>query len=447
MFGQYFEYNGHKSTDFGLMIGGLNMSTDIPFAMARDTYVGALNRYKNKVNHMGTKWSGVLQFTLSFVKDTCTSPNDMFFTEEEVNTINSWLTSPDFPLLFHMYDEDFSISSAYDSIYLHKDALLNNNVLELYLLSNLYYVIVFNKDGEITGTEVIDPYTDYDIVDGQIETYDVAYEADISGNIPDYSDVIVPSKHDAPIRIDVEDKYIRLVFAHDSNAFITGSCKLNNISLSSSSSAYWSYASDNTYKLMINSEITHNRIYDYFGVFTDVTAQVVDGDVIGFNATFTTNSPFAWTKEINVPVSGETTWTVNSAEQEREIYPLIEIWCKSGAASRETITISNLRDTSTTVESVDGHNQTVEVPRTLTLEVPHMPVYIDCERGRIYDVLTTSSGYINHILDFEDLGLEDLSHIYWPRLFNGENTWQITSTTSDYTVTVKYREPRKVGAY
>ena len=126
MFGKYFEYNNHKSTDFGLMIGGLNMSTDIPFAMARDTYVGALNRYKNKVNHMGTKWSGVLQFTISFVKDTCVSPNDMVFTEEEVNAINSWLTSPDFPLLFHMYDEDTIGYSEYDSIYIHRNQWLSS---------------------------------------------------------------------------------------------------------------------------------------------------------------------------------------------------------------------------------------------------------------------------------------------------------------------------------
>jgi hypothetical protein len=139
------------------------------------------------------------------------------------------------------------------------------------------------------------------------------------------------------------------------------------------------------------------------------------------------------------------TITVDSAEQEREIYPLIEIWCKSGDeyTPRETVTISNLRDTDTTI--VD--HQAQEVPRSLTLEVPHMPVYVDCERGRIYDVVTTASGYVNEILDFDDLGLSDLSHIYWPRLFNGENTWQVDSSTSDFTVTVKYREPRKVGAY
>ena len=123
MYGKYFEYNGHKSTDFGLMIGGINISSDVPFAMSRDIYAGTLNRYRNKVNHMGTKWSNVLQFDISFVKDACLYPNsvDLIFTEDEVNNINAWLTSPDFPLLFHMYGFDEEAGSSYDSVYIHKD--------------------------------------------------------------------------------------------------------------------------------------------------------------------------------------------------------------------------------------------------------------------------------------------------------------------------------------
>jgi len=51
----------------------------------------------------------VLEFTISFMKDPCNKSyqSDMIFTEDEVDAINTWLTSPDYPILFHMYDYDF----------------------------------------------------------------------------------------------------------------------------------------------------------------------------------------------------------------------------------------------------------------------------------------------------------------------------------------------------
>lgn len=319
MYGKYFTYNNKSTEDFGLMIGGSNVSSNIPFAMSRQIIKGSLNRYKNQVNFMGTAWSDVLVFEISMVRDVCGDNKELVFSEDEVNEINTWLTSPDYPLLFHMY------------------------------------------------------------------------------NYPDETPVI--------------DQY------------------------------------------------------DYFGVFSNVEAQEIGGEVVGFTMTFTTNSPFAWTAErvVNVDTSdsGDVTINVESAEEMREIYPLIEIVGVStdefdydpetgeytgSANAREEITITNNNDTYGNIvyDSNTGRYVVNETNRSLTVEVPHSPVYIDSKNARIYDVVTTTSGSINHILDWDDLGLSDVSYIYWPRLFNGENSWTIAGSC---TVKIKYREPRKVGAY
>lgn len=321
MYGKYFTYNNKSSEDFNLMIGGVNASTAIPFAMSRQVIKGNLNRFKNQVNFMGTAWSDVLVFEISVIRDVCNDKKaELVFSEDEVNEINTWLTSPDYPLLFHMYN--------------YEDA-----------------------------TPIVDQY-------------------------------------------------------------------------------------------------------DYFGVFSDVEAQEIAGEVVGFTMTFTTNSPFAWTAEKTVAQSCPSDGTelnimVDGSEEFREVYPLIEIVGVSdnefdynpetgeytgSASAREEITITNTNDTYGEFKKNEetGRYEFDETPRSVTLKVPHIPVYIDSRRARIYDIVSTSSGGVNHILDWEDLGLEDVSYIYWPRLFNGENKWNIEGNCN---IKIIYREPRKVGAY
>lgn len=445
MYGKYFEYNGHKSTDFGLMLGGFDVSSDIPFAMARDIYAGTLNRYRNKVNHMGTKWSNVLQFDLSFVKDMCANPNqaDLIFSEDEVNEINAWLTSPDFPLLFHMYDYDEEINSIYDTIYIRKTSWLSDDTNRFEMTTNFGQQVIFiSGDGEVEDSF----YVLLPPPDGQQREQPNA---------------------EMPIDIEITDDYIVFKFDHGSNDFVGGECKLNNTVISDSRSSSWLSENENTSKTLFNKEIRlMYHKYDYFGLFSNVTPQIFQGDVMGFNATFITNSPFAWTEEkvVSHEMSGEEsesiTFTVNSSEWERELYPLIEIIgvdsnefnydsetheYTGDASARETITISNNNDCTTSYEydSTDGYHP-VDHPRSLEIKVPHSPIYIDSEKGRIYDVVTLVSGGYNRILEFKDLGLGDVSHIYWPRLFNGENNWTITGNCK---IKIKYREPRKVGAY
>ena len=63
--------------------------------------------------------------------------------------------------------------------------------------------------------------------------------------------------------------------------------------------------------------------------------------------------------------------------------------------------------------------------------------YIDCRNLKIYDITKS-------IVSFEDLGIEDIDDIYWPRLAYGENIFEFTG---DATFEISYREPRKVGAF
>ena len=476
MYGKYFTYDGKSSQDFGMMIGSVGGGDDIPFAMTREVYQGTINRYKNRVNHMGTKWAEVLQFTISLVKDTCLYPsqNDMIFTEDEVNEINAWLTSPDYPLLFHMYDEDFVVSDEYDRVYFHKSSLVaNGNNSARFIGYYFNEVFLFNNDGELVDTQIT--------------------------RIPiPIDDTPLETKFSDPISIEIEGDYVCLVFDHDSNELITQSCMLNGKRMSKSNSSTWSYGNDDTCRVLIKSKLDRNLKYDYFGVFSDVTPQLIDGDVVGFTLTFTTNSPFAWSPEhvVNATISGSGTieLTVDNPERYRELYPLIEIrgintsstpssgddttgtdddeweeiddWEEqttessepnpssgSGGSSgdssneeeesspvREQIKIINNNDKSYIING----SQVINASRSLQIKIPHTWIYIDSERARIYDIISTVSGDVNRILSFDDLGIEDVSYIYWPRLFNGTNSWTIEG---DCEVNIKWREPRKVGAY
>ncbi len=103
--GNYFYYDGHSSQEFGLIITSFSQSKDTTFAMSRDILMGSLNRNRKIPNFMGTEYQGVLVFTISLIKDPCDYP-DGVFNEEEVDDINAWLTSPQYPTLLYINDED-----------------------------------------------------------------------------------------------------------------------------------------------------------------------------------------------------------------------------------------------------------------------------------------------------------------------------------------------------
>lgn len=173
---------------------------------------------------------------------------------------------------------------------------------------------------------------------------------------------------------------------------------------------------------MYDDDLESFTRYEYFGVFSDIQSQVWNGDIIGLNCTFHTNSPFAWTEEKKKQISStqddnQLQIVVNSAERKRELYPIVTI---SDSAGEVTITAVT-----------DGNN-------SLTLTIPsNTEVNIDCQKYLIYD-------QDGNDIAFSDIGIADLTQFYWPKLYNGENIFTVTQGAN---VTFTWREPRKVGAY
>lgn len=166
--------------------------------------------------------------------------------------------------------------------------------------------------------------------------------------------------------------------------------------------------------------------YNYYGVFSDLTPQIIAGDICGFTATFDTDSPFAWNIPDAVIGHGVNNFerrielNVNTAELYREVYPIITIEPdNTDQLSRIDIKLRNYTDNG----------------RTLNLSLTKTKTVIDCRRAMIYNEFG--------LISFDDMGLSDVDYIYWPRLFNGKNTFYITGAA---TVTFEWREPRKVGA-
>lgn len=164
--------------------------------------------------------------------------------------------------------------------------------------------------------------------------------------------------------------------------------------------------------------------YDYFAVCNDIQPQEIGGEIVGFDMSFITNSPYAWTEEVKYDYTNVGTLNhsifVQNSERQGLIFPIITVGVQlSEPVQPVEVTIKNAADA-----------------ESLTLTLTHTETTIDCQRSMIYANDT--------FLSFEDLGLTDVAHIYWPRLYNGDNTLILTG---DADFTVKFREPRKVGAY
>ena len=108
----------------------------------------------------------------------------------------------------------------------------------------------------------------------------------------------------------------------------------------------------------------------------------------------------------------------NSDCWEDYVYPIIKVSPKSHGI----ITIKNKTD----------NDRTMKINALKSDDF-----YIDCRNLKIYDIT-------NSIVSFEDLGIENIDDIYWPRLAYGENIFEFTG---DATFEISYREPRKVGAF
>ena len=63
-----FEFNGHNSSEYGVIITSINDNDDLE---SRSLILGTKNRYRAKENHFGTTYDQNYSFSITLIKDPC----------------------------------------------------------------------------------------------------------------------------------------------------------------------------------------------------------------------------------------------------------------------------------------------------------------------------------------------------------------------------------------
>lgn len=162
----------------------------------------------------------------------------------------------------------------------------------------------------------------------------------------------------------------------------------------------------------------------YYGKFTNTEWHTCAG---GWSAVvFTFENKYAYpykhfTHTFNISGSQTISFNCQSDELEEYVYPII------------TITATEETEQVTIVNKTDDDN-------TLTLRaLDSLPITMDCNLCMLTDETT------NGVVDFKDVGWNDVGNIYWPRLVSGINTLSITGTIQ---LVISYDAPyKKVGGW
>lgn len=116
-FGARFNYNNIWSSDIldGLALVGRKKDEPYEMGIDRQLITGDFNRFRRTVNHMGAKYLNPLSFQITVMKDPCkhSNQNDLYFTRQEISTINRWLTGTDYPTYFYFEDEFYESMPVY----------------------------------------------------------------------------------------------------------------------------------------------------------------------------------------------------------------------------------------------------------------------------------------------------------------------------------------------
>lgn len=158
----------------------------------------------------------------------------------------------------------------------------------------------------------------------------------------------------------------------------------------------------------------------YKGKFVRTSWLPTHGGYAGVNFTFECVAPYAFisqtvTKEFpDEEAEEEETglWEIDipSDETEEYIYPVILIH----ATEENTVTITN---------ETDGDLQMI------ITTLPNRTIRIDCDKCLLSD--SSISGVVN----FDDIGWDDVGNIYWLRLQSGTN---VLNVTGEATITLQY---------
>lgn len=171
------------------------------------------------------------------------------------------------------------------------------------------------------------------------------------------------------------------------------------------------------YEMTEYTEDWNDEAECYFGIFSNVENHAA-GEIVGITATFTCDSPFAWGPLKTVSWSESGPKTVNIDSDVKYTYPIISFTANSACS----IAFRNITDDDSIIfEAPTGGDVIVIDSNKLTItDNAGIPIYLS------------------------DIGVSDPTTVYWPRLLQGNNT---LTYTGDATVTMTYREARKVGAY
>lgn len=402
MDGKYFIFDDESSIDYGLIIAGIEQNDEVNLGLKRDVLSGTFNRNKQKVFHMGTTWSEPLSFSITLMKNPCNIDYDneqLEFTENEINSVATWLTSPDYPTLFHMFDYYFQASP-------------DDSVIAVNFGPGQQHTYLFEADGY------------------QTVKYTVTRDGDQWSTLSS-TDALTPPQLSVALAPDYvsfstqDEDYVRAI----TMICIDGDPGNARHQVDK----FYSYDFDPPYYTVLN------HTYDYYGVFDNIEAQTINGKIVSLVATFVTNSPFAWTPLMTIDAqNNELLLRIRSADKYREIYPLIAFTPAVDDGSSDLYSYVTFRNTR------DDLGIQLKLYQGVT-------TYVDCEKCIIYYDNQSENIYTNidDILEQEintitENGEIDNLHIYWPKLYYGENKIEITG---DCQVSISYREPRKVGEY
>lgn len=396
-YGKSFVYNGISSEKYNLILGGFEV-IDATLNNVRSIEKGSMNKYRHTVNTWGVNYDDVLKFSILIMKDPCkfTSHDDLRFTREDIRQISAWLSSPVSPRLYHMYDYDDVTSKKLDWIYDEENHIYSASFNGKALIYNFYCGEELNVNGHI-GT-AITYASDYDeIITISVNAIETTNEKEVSTTTIDGNGDEVTTTETI-----VETTYLRPIV----------------------------------------TLLTEEPEYDYFGMFTNIEA--TDNSIYTLQCDFECNTPFALspvqsvTNLVNGSLTNEISVWNYSDEHEDYVYPIITIIPKSLNNSE---TEQNQDDDAVAEDESQSIRITNESDGNRSIQLnnlnPEDTLIMDCNKLTV----TNKSG---SLLTFEDMNVDAIDYIYFPRLLYGENRIVISGNAQ---VSFIYRYPVKVGAY
>ena len=164
-----------------------------------------------------------------------------------------------------------------------------------------------------------------------------------------------------------------------------------------------------------------NTICWYDGKFIKTSWVSTHGGWAGVRFEFEPATPYAYIpRTLTYNTTGNHTFTCHSDEKNEYTYPIVTVNCGSAT----TVKIKSVTD--------DNKTMTINMPALITVK-------IDCDKCILTDNTTSE------VIDFDDIGWDDIGNIYWLRLLPGENTINITGSA---TVTISYNYVyKKLGGW